>query len=69
MPKIIMTKVSDKLAKVNETVNVNFYDNAFMVEVTGLDSSDNWSSIKLMCTSLSEVATILEEVENLPKSA
>jgi hypothetical protein len=62
-----ITKVSDKLAKVGECVNVYFYDNAYMVEVTGRDTNDDWTNVKLVCKDLTEVQTILEEVESLPK--
>lgn len=67
MAKKLITKVADKLAKVNESVNVYFYDNAYMVEVSGRDSNDDWASVKLVCRDLSEVHAILEEVESLPK--
>lgn len=64
-----ITKVSDKLAKVNECVNVYFYDNAYMVEVSGRDSNDDWSNVKLVCRDLNEVQAVLEEVESLPKDS
>jgi hypothetical protein len=66
MAKII-TKVSDKLTKVSECVNVYFYDNAYMVEVSGRNEDDNWVAAKLVCRDLTEVQTLLEEVDSLPK--
>jgi hypothetical protein len=66
MAKII-TKVSDKLTKVSECVNVYFYDNAYMVEVSGRSEDDNWIAVKLVCRDLTEVQTLLEEVDSLPK--
>ncbi len=62
-----ITKISDKLAKVGETVNVYFYDNAYMVEVSGRNEEDNWVAAKLVCRDLTEVQTLLEEVDSLPK--
>jgi hypothetical protein len=62
-----ITKVSDKLTKVSECVNVYFYDNAYMVEVSGRNEEDNWVSAKLVCRDLTEVQTLLEEVDSLPK--
>jgi hypothetical protein len=62
-----ITKVSDKLTKVSECVNVYFYDNAYMVEVSGRNEDDNWVATKLVCRDLSEVQTLLEEVDSLPK--
>jgi hypothetical protein len=62
-----ITKISDKLAKVGEAVNVYFYDNAYMVEVSGRNAEDDWAVAKLVCRDLSEVQTLLEEVDSLPK--
>lgn len=62
-----ITKVSDKLTKVGENVNVYFYDNAYMVEVTGRNEDDDWVTAKLVCRDLTEVQTLLEEVDSLPK--
>lgn len=62
-----ITKVSDKLTKVSECVNVYFYDNAYMVEVSGRNEEDNWVAAKLVCRDLTEVQTLLEEVDSLPK--
>lgn len=67
MGKRTVTKVADKLEKVGECVNVYFYDNAYMVEVSGRDSNDDWSNVKLVCRDLDEVQAALQEVESLPK--
>lgn len=69
MPKKLLTKVSDKLVKASECVNVYFYDNAYMVEVTGRDDNDDWSNIKLVCKDLNEVVKVLEDVESLPRDS
>ena len=69
MPKKNITKVSDKLAKVGECVNVYFYDNAYMVEVSGRDDNEDWASVKLVCRDLNEVQAALEEVDSLPKDS
>jgi hypothetical protein len=64
-----VTKISDRLVKVGECVNVYFYDNALMVEATGRDKNDDWCTVKLMCTDLAEVQTLLAEVETLPRDS
>ena len=69
MAKKNITKVADKLAKVGECVNVYFYDNAYMVEVSGRDSNDDWSNVKLVCRDLNEVQAALAEVDSLPKDS
>ena len=67
MTKRVITKVSDKLDKVSETVNVHFYDNAYMVEVSGRDSNDDWANVKLVCRDIDEVTAILREIDSLPR--
>lgn len=69
MPKKPITKVSDKLTKASECVNVYFYDNAYMVEVTGRDKNDDWCNVKLVCKDLGEVVKVLEEVETLERES
>ena len=69
MAKKNITKVADKLAKVGECVNVYFYDNAYMVEVTGRDNNDDWSNIKLVCKDMDEVVKVLQEVESLERES
>jgi hypothetical protein len=60
-------KISDKLTKVGECVNVYFYDNAYMVEATGRDKKDDWCTVKLVCRDLDEVQVLLQEVDTLPR--
>ena len=67
MAKKNITKVADKLAKVSENVIIYFYDNAYMVEVSGKNAEDDWATAKLVCRDLTEVQTLLEEVDSLPK--
>lgn len=69
MSKKPITKVADKLTKVGECVNVYFYDNAYMVEVTGRDKNDDWSNIKLVCKDMDEVVKVLQEVETLERES
>ena len=69
MSKKPITKVADKLIKVSECVNVYFYDNAYMVEVTGRDNNDDWSNIKLVCKDMDEVVKVLQEVESLERES
>ena len=69
MSKKPITKVADKLTKVGECVNVYFYDNAYMVEVTGRDKNDDWSNVKLVCKDMDEVVKVLQEVESLERES
>ena len=60
-------KLSDKLVKVSDNLNVYMYDNGFMVEVSGRDDNDDWKTAKIMCTSIEEVTEILKEAAGLPR--
>jgi hypothetical protein len=63
------TKISDKLTKVGECVNVYFYDNAYMVEASGYNQENDWASVKLVCKDLDEVQKLLLEIESLPRDS
>ena len=62
-----INKVADKLKSVNENVTVYYYDNAYMVEVSGRNTNEDWTSVKLVCKDLNEVQGILMEVDGLPR--
>lgn len=56
-----MTKLSNKLTKVNEQISITMYDNGFLFDVSGRDSEDDWASAKIVCTDLNEVIVLLTE--------
>jgi hypothetical protein len=62
-----ITKFGDKLSRACECVNVYFYDNAYMVEVSGRDSGDDWHNVKLVAKDLAEVSAMLAEIDSLPR--
>ena len=55
-----MSKLS-KLAKVNESITVNRYDNGFMVEVSGRDDENDWKTAKVLCSSEAEMIAVIQE--------
>ena len=61
MAKTSITKISDKLVKVNESFTVNTYDNGVMIEDGGRDREDNWSTVKLMVTNVDDLVTLIRE--------
>ncbi len=67
MSRKSVSKVADKLTKVGDVVNVYFYDNGFMCEVSGRNDQDDWATVKLNCKDLAEVQKVLEEVNALPR--
>ena len=62
-----VSKVSDKLTKVNESFTVNMYDNGFMLEISGRDDNENWVATKILCNSLEELTQLIEEAASLPR--
>ena len=61
-------KLSDKLAKCNDSLTVNFYDNGFMVEVSGNDENDDWKTAKIMCPTLKDVVEVITEAANMTRT-
>jgi hypothetical protein len=55
-----MSKLS-KLAKVNESITVNRYDNGFMVEVGGRDDENDWKTAKVLCATEAEMIAVIQE--------
>ena len=54
-----------KLAKVNESVTINRYDNGWMVEVGGRDSDNEWKNCKIVCNTEEEVLDVVKEYNSM----
>ena len=55
-----MTKLA-KIAKVNESITINRYDNGFMVEVGGRDNENDWKTAKVLCNTEEEMLAVVKE--------
>ena len=55
-----MSKLN-KLAKVNESITLNRYDNGFMVEVSGRDDENDWKNCKILCNTEAEMLDVIKE--------
>jgi hypothetical protein len=62
-----ITKISDKLVKVNESFTVYMYDNAYMIEVSGRDSENDYKSVKLMVPTLEQLQTLIKETTEMDR--
>jgi hypothetical protein len=51
----------NKLAKVNESITVNRYDNGWMVEASGRNAESDWKTTKVMCNTEEELLAIVKE--------
>jgi hypothetical protein len=54
-----------KLAKVNESITLNRYDNGWMVEIGGRDKKEEWKNTKTMCNTEEEVIAVIKEWNSL----
>jgi hypothetical protein len=50
-----------KLAKVNESLTINRYDNGWMVEVGGRDDDNDWKTAKIMCATEEDMIAVVKE--------
>jgi hypothetical protein len=51
----------NKLAKVNESITINRYDNGWMVEVGGRDADSEWKTSKILCNTEDEMLAVVKE--------
>ncbi len=58
--KIIMAKLT-KLTKVSESITINRYDNAWMVEISGRDKKEEWKNSKTVCNTEEELIALIKE--------
>jgi len=56
-----VSKIGDKLVKVNDSFTINMYDNGFMVEIGGRNKKSDYVSAKIMCSSVDEVLSLVRE--------
>lgn len=57
-----VSKLSDKIAKVDDSFSVNMYDNGFMVEVRGRAFNDEWTTAKIVASNVDELIALIREV-------
>ena len=67
MVKKSISKIGDKLTKVNENFSVNMYDNGFMFEISGRNSDDDWKSAKILVSSVEELVTLIQEATGMER--
>lgn len=58
-------KISDKLAKVDESFEVTRMDNGFTVEVRGEDENGDWKTAKIVCLLNLEVHELFDEFHKM----
>ena len=56
-----VSKISDKLVKVNDNFTVHMYDNGFMVEAGGRNKKGDYVTARILCSSTDEVLSLVRE--------
>jgi hypothetical protein len=59
-----MAKLS-KLAKVNESISINRYDNGWMVEIGGRNKKEDWATTKTLCNTEDELIALIKEYNGM----
>jgi len=67
--KSVVSKVSDKLTKVNENFSVNMYDNGFMLEVSGKDADGEYKTAKIMVATGEQLLALIAEVVEMERDS
>jgi len=61
-------KVADKLVEVDNSFTINMYDNGFMVEITGRVVLDEWSTARIVVSTVDELLAVIEEVAKMKRT-
>jgi len=59
--------LNTKIAKVNDSYSVTMCANGYVVEISGRDANENWSTAKIICTTMAELITLLGEIDSMDK--
>lgn len=60
-------KLEDKLLKVNDNFTVYMYDNGYMLEISGRDDNEDWTTAKILCSTLEELVSLINEASVMPR--
>ena len=62
-----MIKLSEKLAKVNDSFSVNMYDKGYMFEMGGRNEDEDWVTAKIVCNNIDELVALIKEASSMPR--
>ena len=62
-----VSKISDKLTKVNENFTVQMYDNGYMFEISGRDADNDYKTAKIMVTTVTQLFALIEEAADMER--
>ena len=67
MAKKQVTKISDKLVKINDSFTINLYDNGYMLEISGRDNFEQWTTAKILVNSLEDLVALIKEATDMER--
>jgi hypothetical protein len=59
--------IVDKIVKVDDTISIRLVDNGYVFEVGGKNANDEWKSVKIVCTTRSQLDSLLDEALELDR--
>jgi 7,8-dihydro-6-hydroxymethylpterin-pyrophosphokinase len=62
-----VTKLNDKLTKINESFTINMYDNGYMVEAGGRNKKGDYVNAKILCNTLDEMLALVREAGEMER--
>lgn len=62
-----VSRLSDKLTKVNENFTINMYDNGYMIEIGGRDKKGDYTTAKIMCSTIEQLVALVTEACNIER--
>jgi hypothetical protein len=65
--KSTVSKISDKLVKVNESFTINMYDNGYMFEIGGRNHNDDWATAKILVPTIEDLVTLVQEASDMER--
>jgi len=65
----IVTKLGDKLIKVNESFTINMYDNGYMIEVSGRNKKGDYVTAKILTPSVDDLVTLVREASEMERDS
>jgi len=67
MAKKSISKIGDKIAKVNDSFSVNMYDNGFLFEISGRDKDGDYATAKIMVSDLVQLTALVQEATEMER--
>ena len=61
-----MIKISTQLARIEDRFTIEFCQNGYLLEVSGVDNKDNWKNIRVFCNTTNDINELVEDITTIP---